>query len=159
MDTSDNGFGSQATAFFKSPTTRKKGYITIESRPFTNKYSYLNNIHNAVLDYVRDPNTGEGKNGFRRIGFSGRSASQGVEKYVKEVDEEELNEFKSNIYSMPASSTFIKSGEKELVDDYVNYLVNEMERMTTYGGKRTKKRRRGKKSRKGKSKKRYSRRR
>lgn len=158
MDTSDNDYGSRATAFFKSPTTRKKGYITIESSPFTNKYPSLNNIHNAVLDYVRDLNTGEGKNGFRRIGFSGRSASQGLEKYGKEVDEEELKNFKNMIFSLPASSSLIDLNEKKIVDDYVNSLITDMERMTTRGGKRTK-RRRGKKSRKGKSKKRNSRRR
>ena len=96
----NNSYGSRASAFFKSPTTRKKGYITIESRPFNYPSPYLNIIHNAVLDYVRDPNTLEGKNGFRPIGYSGRSASQGVERYGKEVDEEELETFKNMIFSI-----------------------------------------------------------
>ena len=133
-------YGKKAQFSFDPPTKRRQGTIIIEAKPFSNEYPAINELHKQVLDYVRDP-----ENGFTQS-KQGRSASAGVERYTKQVNQDELDKFKEQIYDLPASSSFIESGKKEIVDDYVNLLINEMERMTTKGGKRSKKRRNRKSS-------------
>lgn len=153
MDTEDS---KKVLFYFKNPTKKgNNGSITIEAKNFEYKYPLIEQLHEQVLNIVRDPNTGEGINGF----LKSRAVRSQIERYTKTgLTQEEIDGFRKYIYSRPAASTFINSGKQDMVNDLIEELSNEMGSMTTYGGKRTK-RRRGKKSRKGKSKKRYSRRR
>ncbi len=140
----------KATFSFKNPTKRAKGVITVDVNKTDFVYPVLQELHNQVINYVQNP-----INGFVRS-RQGRSAEQGVERYTKQVDQNELEQFKANIYDMPASSSFIEAGNKSVVDDYVNSLIDEMSSMTMGGKRRTK--RRNKKSKKSRKNKRRSRR-
>jgi hypothetical protein len=141
----------RATFSFKNPTKRAKGVITVDVNKTDFVYPVLRELHNQVISYVQNP-----INGFIRS-RQGRSAEQGVERYTKQVDQNELEQFKATIYDMPASSSFIETGNKDVVKDYVDSLVNEMSSMTMGGKRRTKKRSAKKSKRKRKSR-RYSRR-
>jgi hypothetical protein len=127
----------RATFSFKNPTKRVKdgkildvdGVITVDVNKTDFAYPELQKIHNEVIKHVRDPYTKDGINGFTRS-RQGRSANQGIGRYTKEVDQDELKEFKNMIYSKLASASFVDTGDKDVIKDYVNSLVNEMDRMT-----------------------------
>jgi hypothetical protein len=142
----------RATFSFKNPTKRAKGVITVDVNKTDFVYPVLRELHNQVISYVQNP-----INGFIRS-RQGRSAEQGVERYTKQVDQKELEQFKDTIYDMPASSSFIESGNKSVVEDYVNSLIDEMSSMTM-GGKRRTNRRNKRSAKKNKRKsRRYSKR-
>lgn len=141
---------NKATFSFKNPTKRTKGVITVDVNKTDFAYPVLQELHNQVISYVQNP-----INGFIRS-RQGRSAEQGVERYTKQVDQKELEQFKATIYDMPASSSFIEAGNKSIVEDYVNSLIDEMSSMTMGGKRRTK--RRNKKSKKSRKNRRRSRR-
>jgi hypothetical protein len=161
----------RATFSFKNPTKRVKdgkildvkGVITVDVNKTDFAYPALQELHKQVISYVQNP-----INGFIRS-RQGRSADQGVERYTKEVDQNEIEEFKNMIYNKLASASFVDTGDKNLIKDYVNSLVNEIERMTIErttitnmdmsAGKRRTKRRNKRSAKKSKRKSRkYSRR-
>jgi hypothetical protein len=129
----------RATFSFKNPTKKVKGVITVDVNKTDFAYPVLQELHKQVINYVRDPYTKDGINGFIRS-RQGRSADQGIERYTKQVDQNELEQFKDTIYDMPASSSFIEAGNKDVVKDYVDSLINEMGYMTMGGRRRTKRR-------------------
>lgn len=140
---------------FVKPTTRRSGFITVELNPVDYKYPSIQELHNQTITYVKNP-----ANGFKKIGRSTRLATSGVEKYVREIkpnnptDLEFFEIFKKSIYDLPASGTFIDSSNKEVTEDYINSLINELTSMTMTAGRRTKRhnKRSAKKSKKNKRK-------
>jgi hypothetical protein len=150
METAKNGM---VTFEFVKPTSRRKGLISVEIKPVDFKYPALNELHNQVIQYIKNP-----VNKFQKIGRDTRSTTRdGTEKYVRiinntEEDIEFLENFKNTMYDLPAAASFIKSLDDSIKDDFVNHLISEIEKMSlgSRGGKR--RTRRGKKSRKSKRK-------
>ena len=139
--------------------TRGKNFkrtITINIDKLANPHSALQQIHDSLINHIVNQETGQPTNGFTLLRSSDRTGRQAYTKTF--TDENEFNAFKASLLAMPAIGSFLDPSNKKTNDEIIDEIINEMGRMTTHGGKRTK-RRRGKKSRKGKSKKRYSRRR
>ncbi len=147
----------RVTISFTEPKVRRKGFIEVEVNPTNFNYEALGEIHNQVLDYVkRNLKTETNPNGFTPLRRSHGEA------YVKEIkntdtDKEFYDEFIKTIYELPAAVSFIKTGNKTVIDNYVNKMLEDMERMTMTAGKRRTKRR-NKKSKKSRKNKRRSRR-
>ena len=142
---------NRVTLSFTEPGVRRKGFIEVEVNPTNFNYEALGELHNQVLDHVRK----------RENKFTPLRRSHG-EAYVREIkntkeDKDFLAEFITTVYGLPAASSFINSNNKPIVDDYVNRMVADMERMTMTAGKRRTKKR-NKKSKKSRKNKRRSRR-
>lgn len=139
MDTEDTNNREKVTFYFVDATNRQRQPATIiaEISSFGNSNSNIQSYHNNFIKEVRRT--------FNKA-RQGRSV-QDIERYTKNVSQEELEEFRNRVYNTPASSTFIDNRDTNTVKNYVDSLIEQIANMTTYGGKRTK-RRRGKKSKK-----------
>jgi hypothetical protein len=141
---------NRVTLSFTEPGARRKGFIEVEVNPTEFNYEALGELHSQVLDYIkRNLKTATNPNGFDKLRRSHGEA------YVKEIqntdeDKEFVANFIDTVYDLPAAASFINSNNKHIVDDYVNMMIANMERMTMTAGKRRTKRRnkKSKKSRK-----------
>ena len=119
---------------------------------------WVDTIPNNSLDYIkRNLKTATNPNGFDKLRRSHGEA------YVKVItntdkDKEFVANFIDTVYDLPAAASFINSNNKHIVDDYVNMMIEDIERMTMTAGKRRTKRR-NKKSKKSRKNRRRSRRR
>jgi hypothetical protein len=141
---------NRVTLSFTEPGVRRKGFIEVEVNPTNFNYEALGELHNQVLDHVR-----KRENGFNKLR---RSHGEAYVREIKNTDTDKafLAEFINTVYGLPAAASFINSNNKPIVDNYVNKMIEDIERMTMGGKRRTK--RRNKKSKKSRKNKRRSRR-
>lgn len=125
---------NRVTLSFTEPGVRRKGFIEVEVNPTNFNYEALGELHSQVLDHVRK----------RENKFTPLRRSHG-EAYVREIkntkeDKDFLAEFITTVYGLPAAASFINSNNKPIVDNYVNKMIEDIERMTMGGKRRTKRR-------------------
>lgn len=148
---------NRVTLSFTEPGVRRKGFIEVEVNPTEFNYKALGELHSQVLDYIkRNLKTATNPSGFDKLR---RSHGEAYVKEIKNTDEDKdfLAEFITTVYDLPAATSFINSNNKSIVDNYVNRMIEDIERMTMTAGKRRTKRR-NKKSKKSRKNKRRSRR-
>jgi hypothetical protein len=148
---------NRVTLSFTEPGARRKGFIEVEVNPTEFNYEALGELHSQVLDYIkRNLKTATNPNGFDKLR---RSYGEAYSKEIQNTDEDKefVANFIDTVYDLPAAASFINSNNKHIVDDYVNMMIANMERMTMTAGKRRTKRR-NKKSKKSRKNRRRSRR-